>query len=66
MNMAKRHGYPIVSYKVLTEDGYILTLFRIPNNGKDTSTKRQPVFVQHGIATNSGPWFDKGNRSIGM
>ncbi|EFA10582.1 Lipase 1-like Protein [Tribolium castaneum] len=60
--VAERHGYQVEANSVTTKDGYILTVHKI------TSSKAQgpmkPMFIQHGIATNSGPWVDIGNRSI--
>ncbi|KAJ8944052.1 hypothetical protein NQ318_016250 [Aromia moschata] len=47
--IAKRNGYPLEKYKVTTDDGYILALFRIPHNNTDPNSKRQPVLLQHGI-----------------
>ena len=39
-------GYQVITYEVMTDDGYILTLFRIPGKGK-------PVFLLHGLVVTS-------------
>lgn len=49
------------TYQVETEDGYILTVFRIP--GKENAI---PVFLQHGINLSSLGWFAAGNDSLGF
>ena len=43
------YGFPLESYEVTTEDGYILTTFRIPH-GRDgeASNDAAPVLIQHG------------------
>jgi lysosomal acid lipase/cholesteryl ester hydrolase len=46
---------------ITTEDGYILTLFRIP--GPSGSS---PVFLQHGLLESSTSWLIPGrNKSLG-
>jgi lysosomal acid lipase/cholesteryl ester hydrolase len=46
-----RKGNPAESHTVTTADGYILTLHRIPYSPKSNrmATKRQIVFLQHGL-----------------
>jgi len=45
------YGYQYEEHKVLTEDGYILTLWRIP--GKIGSVHRgAPILLQHGVLDN--------------
>lgn len=63
--IAKRNGYPFQKYKVQTKDGYILSLFRIPNNNTDKTGPRQPLILQHGIAINSAAWLLQGKKSLG-
>ncbi|CAI5527681.1 unnamed protein product, partial [Closterium sp. Naga37s-1] len=48
-------GYPYEAIKVVTEDGYVLTLERIPR--KDSS---RVVFLQHGILDSSIGWVSNG------
>ena len=46
--MVKSFGYPIEEHEVITQDGYILTLHRIPYGVKSTSKEnRQPVILAH-------------------
>ncbi|KAI5732956.1 hypothetical protein M8J76_006094 [Diaphorina citri] len=46
-------GYPAEEHKVTTEDGYILTIFRIPNPDKT------PVLFLHGLFVTSDTWFSR-------
>ncbi|XP_060531539.1 uncharacterized protein LOC132705123 [Cylas formicarius] len=41
-------GYPAQTYRIVTRDGYILTVFRIPNHGHPHA-KKNPVYLQHGL-----------------
>lgn len=45
----KKYGYPVENYDVVTDDGYILQMYRIPGNNMD----KLPVLVQHGILGSS-------------
>ena len=48
--VVEAHGYRIQSYKVTTQDGYILTLFRIPGTLSEPKNQTKPViFLQHGL-----------------
>ncbi|XP_044270642.1 lipase member K-like [Tribolium madens] len=62
MTVTQRHGYQIKANSVTTSDGYILTVYKITSRKAQGPMK--PMFIQHGVATNSGPWVDIGNRSI--
>lgn len=42
-------GYPIETHKVQTDDGYILTVFRIQAKGTTIKSGKPAVFLQHGI-----------------
>lgn len=42
-------GYPIETHKVTTQDGYILTVFRIQAKGTTIKSGKPAVFLQHGI-----------------
>jgi len=55
-------GYPVESHDVITSDGNILTMFRIPRGrGQDvsSSTKKHPVLINviNGLANSADHWF---------
>ncbi|NWT04289.1 LIPM Lipase, partial [Mionectes macconnelli] len=53
-------GYPSEEYKVTTEDGYILSLNRIPHGREDAgnSASRTPVLIVHGFCLDGAVWVD--------
>ncbi|KAJ8978312.1 hypothetical protein NQ317_008184, partial [Molorchus minor] len=55
-----RHGYPSESHTVITEDGYLLNIHRIPGT-KSGQRGGQPVFLQHGLLGSSADWIINGN-----
>ncbi|XP_055590845.1 lipase 3-like [Uranotaenia lowii] len=62
--IAVRHGYRAESHTLRTQDGYLLTLHRIPcgrvggcPGGKGSG---QPVFLQHGLLSSSADWLLSG------
>uniref|UniRef100_A0A8D2MCB5 Partial AB-hydrolase lipase domain-containing protein n=1 Tax=Zonotrichia albicollis TaxID=44394 RepID=A0A8D2MCB5_ZONAL len=58
MNISEKilfHGYPSEEYEVMTEDGYFLSLNRIPH-GKEGA--RTPVLIVHGFCLDGGDWVD--------
>lgn len=54
----ERWGYTAEVHEVTTEDGYILTLQRIPHgkNGPGDGSQRKVVFLQHGLEGASSNW----------
>lgn len=59
--MIRKEGYPAEAHVVQTEDGYLLTLHRIPAD-KDMP----PVLLQHGFLSSSADWVIPGkNKSLG-
>ncbi|EFN67149.1 Lipase 3 [Camponotus floridanus] len=51
LEMIRRAGYPAEAHVIMTEDGYLLTLHRIP--GRNDSV---PVLLQHGLLGSSADW----------
>lgn len=66
-SMIKTRGYPVESHTLQTEDGYILTMHRIPygKNQDDGSKRGPPVFCLHGLGENSVVWLMVNNQSLG-
>ncbi|GJQ83201.1 hypothetical protein Trydic_g18227 [Trypoxylus dichotomus] len=56
-------GYPLETYKLTSSDGYILTVFRLPNVNYQHSNG-YPVFVQHGILSTGANFVTLGNASL--
>ncbi|XP_069668920.1 lipase 3-like [Periplaneta americana] len=56
--MVIKYGYPAETHTVATEDGYILTIHRIPYSPNNTTRKHRPVvFLQHGLLCSSFDWI---------
>ena len=58
------NGFKFESHTVTTEDGYILTMMRIPGMlGEQVTSVKPPVFFQHGLFDSSDAfisnWADK-------
>ncbi|VEN37645.1 unnamed protein product [Callosobruchus maculatus] len=66
----EKQGYPLESHEVVTEDGYILTVHRIPHgvkNGTDGKRERPPVLMMHSLLCSSMDWLYLGpEKSLGF
>lgn len=60
-------GFPVEIHDVTTEDGYVLTMHRIPYGRSGPTTERRPVvFLMHGIMSASSHFVSLGaDHSIG-
>nr|XP_023023035.1 lipase member K-like isoform X2 [Leptinotarsa decemlineata] len=64
VQIAERHGFFIEEHKVVTKDGYILTLYRIPLRDGNKHLKGIPVLIQHGIGGSAILWMLLGHDSL--
>ena len=51
-------GYPCEEYDVVTDDGFILSVQRIPHgaNGTVPAAPRPAIYLQHGLVCQTGIW----------
>ena len=49
-------GYPFQSYTTITDDGYILRIFRIQAKNTKITTGKPVVFLQHGLLDSADDW----------
>uniref|UniRef100_A0A2A4K7B0 Partial AB-hydrolase lipase domain-containing protein n=1 Tax=Heliothis virescens TaxID=7102 RepID=A0A2A4K7B0_HELVI len=56
------HGYPAQSHTIVTSDGYILTVHRIPysKNSTNKASPRKTVLLHHGLLGSSADWIIPG------
>ncbi|XP_013141648.1 PREDICTED: lipase 3-like [Papilio polytes] len=63
--LAEKYQYSIEVHTVTTEDGYILSLHRIPK-GRNSTRNDLVVLLMHGILDSSDSWILQGpNKSLG-
>ncbi|XP_052194992.1 triacylglycerol lipase 2 [Diospyros lotus] len=53
------HGYECQEYEVRTDDGYILSVQRIPGGRRGSNGKKnkQPILLQHGVLVDGMTWL---------
>ncbi|KAH1022246.1 hypothetical protein HUJ04_011670 [Dendroctonus ponderosae] len=59
-------GYPVQTYRVVNKDGYILTLFHMPNDGsRNPHAKKHAVYLQHGLVATCNNFLALQKDSLG-
>ncbi|KAK2450124.1 triacylglycerol lipase [Trifolium repens] len=66
-NIVEIQGYTCEEHKVTTEDGYILSLQRIPTTQYNKKGTPLPVLIQHGLFCDAVVWlFNSPEESLGF
>lgn len=55
--LCTKYGFRFESHTVTTQDGYILSQYRIPGKIDDFSTGKPPVMFQHGLLDSANGWI---------
>ncbi|XP_031828488.1 gastric triacylglycerol lipase isoform X2 [Nomia melanderi] len=59
--LIRKYGYPVEAHNVITEDGYILEIHRIPHGRNNKAILgKPPILLQHGLTGSSADWILKG------
>ncbi|XP_058451599.1 lipase 1-like [Malaya genurostris] len=58
--LIRKYGYDLEEHLVRTEDGYLLTMFRIPP--RIPGLRKHPVFMMHSLLSSSADWIMVGRR----
>ncbi|XP_077232475.1 triacylglycerol lipase 2-like [Tasmannia lanceolata] len=56
-SMVEIHGYVCEEHTVTTQDGYILSMQRIPEGRTSTTKNKLPVLLQHGLFMDGITWL---------
>lgn len=63
IELITKYKYPAEQHYVTTEDGYILSVVRIPYGRMCSKEKSKgPIILQHGLFTSSFNWILTGTR----
>lgn len=57
LDYCKYFGYPAEAHDVITDDGYILKVFRIQKKGSTIKSGLKPMLLQHGLLDSSDTWL---------
>ena len=57
-------GYPFETHEVTTDDGYILTLFRLQKKSTNMKSGLPVVFIQHGLDNDAANWLQNGEQGL--
>uniref|UniRef100_A0A8B9DCS8 Lipase n=1 Tax=Anser cygnoides TaxID=8845 RepID=A0A8B9DCS8_ANSCY len=65
--IVRYHGYPYEEHEIVTDDGYYLTMQRIPHGRDNSGTPKPAVLLQHGLVLEGSNWVTNlPNSSLGF
>ena len=68
--MIAKMGYPSETHEIITQDGYILNMHRIPfgkQSPLEEGVKKPAIYLQHGLLCSSADWVMwTEEKSLGM
>ena len=58
IDLVNARGFKIERHEVMTQDGYVLGLYRIPgtSDGSQDNSQNAPLLFMHGVADSSDCW----------
>lgn len=60
-------GYPFESHQTVTDDGYILRMFRIQAKNTKMTAGKKVIFMQHGLIDSADDWVvNEESKSLGL
>ena len=62
--VVRGHGYPFQTHRVVTDDGYVLSLYRIPPTHASANESSLPVLFVHGHSINTRFFLCNGEHSM--
>ncbi|XP_062540115.1 lipase 1-like [Armigeres subalbatus] len=57
--LIRKYGYEVEEHEVVTEDGYLLTMFRIPSRKE---ARQYPIFMMHSLFSSCADWVVIGRK----
>lgn len=65
--MIEKYAYPAETHEIKTEDGYLITVHRIPKGKSISESHKTPVLLMHGLMSSSADWIVNGpGKSLGI
>ncbi|XP_050205020.1 triacylglycerol lipase 2-like [Mercurialis annua] len=66
-SMVVSQGYLCQEHKVITDDGYVLSMQRLPADSSGSPAYKPPVLLQHGIMSDGSTWlFNDPDEALGF
>ncbi|XP_066249516.1 lipase 3-like [Euwallacea similis] len=64
VDIIKEQNYPVEIHRTTTDDGYVLTLHRIPHSKTSSTAPKGTVLLMHGLLCSSADWVVLEKKSL--